>query len=350
MPFSAALDATRPFACHCRYCCCMCKRGWCPHVRSQEFFEKEEALGADEQPLMSPMTALTRLGSPRLQVETMFRKLKPSPSEVIDLSDLESPPKLNLPEFEAKCNTLATTGPAPSHADLLELMPPCLLSANTGERFLCAGSNPRSPVSLSVLNYKAPFFVKVVNRFLSSLAPHFKYTSFVVRDRCMSRPHRDCRNGAQPSLLVSLTPTQTHEGLWIQDPVGTHCREHLGSVIMGSTLSIYPKPIVFDARRRLHAGCPSPSRRVVLTAFSTMHVSILRPIDRWLLVEQGFPVPDPHDISQYLFETLHEPRVRQRTLLECLRMPVAERDVCEVIEICSESESGDSHHASLHIL
>ena len=114
-------------------------------------------------------------------------------------------------------------------------------------------------------------------------------------------------------------------------------------------MPIYPKPIVFDARRRLHAGCPSSRRRVVLTAFSTMHVSTLRPLDRWLLVEQGFQVPDPHDIGAYLLESLHEPRMRQRTLLECLRTPIAERDACEVIEICSESESGDSF-ASVHSL
>ena len=111
---------------------------------------------------------------------------------------------------------------------------------------------------------------------------------------------------------------------------------------MGSTLPIFPKPVIFDARRRLHAGCPSSRRRVVLTAFSTIHVSTLRPLDRWLLVEQGFQVPGSHDIGPYLFESLHEPRMRQRTLLECLMTPIAERDACEVIEICSESESDDS--------
>ena len=288
---------------------------------------------------------MVHAGSLGSQAQIMFRELRPSPSEVIDLSDLCPASKLSLVEFEDKCNLLATLGHVPTHSDLLELwdlMPLCLLSANAGERFLCAGSNPRSPVSLSVLNYKAPFFVKAINRFLSELAPHFKYTSFVVRDKCMSRPHRDCRNGPQLSLLVSLTPTQLHEGLWIQDSVGTDCREHLGNVIMGSTLPIFPKPAIFDARRRLHAGCPSSRRRVVLTAYSTIHVSTLRPLDRWLLVEQGFKVPDSRDISLYLYESLHEPRMRQRTLLECLTTPVAERDACEIIEICSDSESDDS--------
>ena len=194
-------------------------------------------------------------------------------------------------------------------------------------------------MSLSALNYKVPNFLKVVNRFLCSLAPHFRYTTFVVRDRCMSRPHRDCRNGPQPSLLVSLTPTRPHEGLWLQDPMGVHCKEHLGSLIMGSILPIYPRPLVFDARRRLHAGCPSIRRRVILPAFTTMHVSTLRPVDRWLLEEQGFQVPDPSDISRYLYETLHEPHLRQRTLEECLRLSVAERDACEVIEICSDAET-----------
>ena len=73
-----------------------------------------------------------------------------------------------------------------------------------------------------------------------------------------------------------------------------------------------------------------------------MHVSTLKPVDRWLLGEQGFQIPDPSDISRYLFETLHEPRMRQRTLQECLRLPVAERDSREVIEIYSDSDSSDS--------
>ena len=93
------------------------------------------------------------MGSLRLQQGIMFWELKPSPSEVIDLSDVEPSPKLSFPEFEAKCNTLVMTGATPTHAEVLALwdeMPPCLLSANVGERFLCAGSNPRSPVSLSV--------------------------------------------------------------------------------------------------------------------------------------------------------------------------------------------------------
>ena len=158
----------------------------------------------------------------------------------------------------------------------------------------------------------------------------------------MSRPHRDCRNGPQLSLLVSLTPTRVHEGLWLQDPVGVHCREHLGCEIMGSNLPIYPRPLVFDARRRLHAGCPSVRRRVVLAAFTTMHVSTLRPVDRWLLGEQGFQVPDPCDINRYMFETLHEPHMRQRTLDECLRLPITDRDSREVIEICSDAESPEN--------
>ncbi|CAE7856402.1 unnamed protein product [Symbiodinium microadriaticum] len=69
----------------------------------------------------------------------MFRELRPSPSEVIDLSDLCPAPKLSLVEFEDKCNLLATLGHVPTHSDLLELwdlMPLCLLSANAGERTL----------------------------------------------------------------------------------------------------------------------------------------------------------------------------------------------------------------------
>ena len=102
----------------------------------------------------------------------MFWGLKSSPLEAIELSDDEPLPKLNLPEFEAKCNTFVTAGTSPTHAEVLALwdeMPTSLLSENTGERFLCAGSNPRSPASLSVLTYKAPVFVKVVNRFLYNL-------------------------------------------------------------------------------------------------------------------------------------------------------------------------------------
>ena len=99
--------------------------------------------------------------------------------------------------------------------------------------------------------------------------------------------------------------------------------------------------MILDARNKLHAGCSEDRRRIILIAFTTLHISNMGLVNRWLLGEQGFPVPNSTDVQNYLHSSLHEVRLRQRTLTECLALPVDRRDKFDVIEIISEDVESD---------
>ena len=116
----------------------------------------------------------------------------------------------------------------PTRDEILELfamMPSSgLRRTNIGEgggvRYLVGGASPRSNSDILTLCTDNPFFTCAVNRFIYSIAPQHKDTSFVIRQGCSGVVHRDLRNGPFRSMIVNLSIGGEGEGLWLHDRLG----------------------------------------------------------------------------------------------------------------------------------
>ena len=87
--------------------------------------------------------------------------------------------------------------------------------------------------------------------------------------------------------------------MWIAHKDGLDMRMHNGAQITGFNLAAQNEPVIFDARRFLHASqeWPADTTRVVLIAWTVIHV---RTMPMHLVVElqkAGFPVPSEADLS-----------------------------------------------------
>ena len=114
--------------------------------------------------------------------------------------------------------------------------------------YVLAGASPRSRNTLVTHTSKFPMFVMVVNKFLASVCPQHVFTSYVIRQGCFSKVHRDLQNGPTGAAVVALSHEARGEGLWIQDKVGNVPKEHAGGIVMGTIHSLRD-PVLFDSRR-----------------------------------------------------------------------------------------------------
>ena len=117
----------------------------------------------------------------------------------------------------------------------------------------------------------------------------------------MSRePHRDTRNGPCGTYFQVLSEV-VGGGLWIAHKNGCIARSHNGAQVQGFDLEAKEVPVVFDARRCLHASQSwdktGLSKRVVLIAWTVIHVRTMSEQMLQQLRELGFPVPTESDLT-----------------------------------------------------
>ena len=208
-----------------------------------------------------------------------------------------------------------------------------------GVRYLVGGASPRSNSDILTLCTDNPFFTCVVNRFIYSIAPQHKYTSFVIRQGCSGVVHRDLRNGPFRSMIVNLSAGGEGEGLWVHDRLGDVMKNFGDRKLPGVVLPLN-SPVYLDARRHLHAGhVPSQSRapaRVILIAFSTLNLANLGRAPLLHLLSLGFPLPDhknPHyrcDMNDFQAPV----RLRQMSIEEAVEAAQQHphQDVIEVLD------------------
>ena len=191
----------------------------------------------------------------------------------------------------------------PSKDEILELfamMPASGLRRNTTAdggviRYLVSGASPRSNSDILTHCTDNPFFACAVNRYIFSIAPQHKYTSFVIRQGCSGVVHRDLRNGPFRSMIVNLSTGGEGDGLWLHDRLGSVMKTFGDQQLPGVVLPL-DSPVFIDARKHLHAGhVKHQSRaqaRVILIAFSALNLANLGSAARWKLLGLGFPLPD----------------------------------------------------------
>ena len=150
----------------------------------------------------------------------------------------------------------------PSREEILELflmMPVSGLrrtNASTGGgaevRFLVSGASPRSNADILSHCTDNPYFTCIVNRFIHTMAPSHKYTTYVIRQGCSGVVHRDVRNGPFRSMIVNLGIGGQGDGLWLHDRLGSIWKPFGGQVLPGVVLPL-DMPVFLDARKHLHA-------------------------------------------------------------------------------------------------
>ena len=217
-------------------------------------------------------------------------------------------------------------------------------ASNQVARYLVAGASPRSTGDILSLCSECPFFTILVNKYLQNVAPHHRFSTFVIRTGCVGRVHRDIRNGPHPSLVVCLSQSGHGDGIWLHDPLGKTFKDFEGKRLPGVVIPI-TEPFVFDAPRVLHAGhVAHPHRiqsRVVLIAFTTLTLTQLQVAPRAMLCGLGFPLPRPGDpYSHGPMNDFGAPcRGRQLTIREALNLSVIQTHPHDVIEVLDSQDS-----------
>ena len=220
---------------------------------------------------------------------------------------------------------------------------------NAPNLYVVAGANPRCRMNILTLSRNLPYFTQCVNRFLNRVAASHPYTNFVIRQGCVGTPHRDTRNAPFPTAILSLTKPSPGEGLWFQDILGRVYKTHNGVELAGTVVDL--KTVFYlNARKILHCGhvpnLQGASSRVILVAFTSIHVSTLH---EWCLHELktlNFPVPDDLTVHQALRGSVSGElgRLRQLTLKEAFSCPqelVDRHDVVELVGMSQEFSQPD---------
>ena len=158
--------------------------------------------------------------------------------------------------------------------DLFWMLPPRLFirgSTGGGVKHIVFGAIPRGGC-LAIATLKFPAVVQVFTKFLRTVCPRHLFTTFVLRQGCFGKPHKDRRNSEDFVLLALLSEFVAGSGLWIESSGGTVSLDNKGSPAFGKVVDI-SKPFRFDSRNTLHAGFVPPgtdaSKRVILVAFCT---------------------------------------------------------------------------------
>ena len=177
--------------------------------------------------------------------------------------------------------------------ELFWMLPPRLFirgSTGGGVKHIVFGANPRGGC-LAIATLKFPAVVQVFTKFLRTVCPRHLFTTFVLREGCFGKPHKDRKNSEDFVLLALLSEFVAGSGLWIESPGGTVSLDNKGSPAFGKVVDI-SKPFRFDSRNTLHAGFIPPgtdaSKRVILVAFCTKFPDDLNT----QLLNLGFNLPN----------------------------------------------------------
>ena len=238
-----------------------------------------------------------------------------------------------LPVESAAQNLLAQSPERPiSHADILNLWTlippnkrlrpkPSQVTNGTPESprnmtYVILGQSPRIPDHLTNLSFALKSTIEVINRFIQSWAPGFKYSTIAVIANGNKGPHRDLNNAEGLSFLTCLT-TQEGGDLWIQnDKGGDSAVQHHDKTLWGNIVQIKHQPILFPSRALIHSCTPwKGSTRVVLIAFNSLHARSLSTDHRSMLnLVWKVPAPSPEDLDRWRRQSC-----RQRELREYMR-------------------------------
>ena len=178
--------------------------------------------------------------------------------------------------------------------------PQSATASQTSPCVIYSGASPRSSSCLLNGTYGHPHLTRLVTSFIRSNCPQFCFTTFSIREELSREPHRDARNGPCGTYFQVLSQVRGG-GLWIAHKRGEVQRVHNGSLVWGFDLEAKNDPVIFDARRCLHASQPWDSsdvvKRVVLIAWTVIHIRTMPESMRQELQELGFPVPTLADLS-----------------------------------------------------
>ena len=208
-----------------------------------------------------------------------------------------------------------------------------------GSRYVVGGASPRSRRTLLTHSTLLPIFNTMVTKYIRSVCPQHKFTTYVLRTGVLDKPHRDTKNAPLPSFIQALrTPNPDLDGLWVQDPMGTTFKVHEGSMLRGTVIPLN-EPFIFQPRSVLHAGFVGQSSeslgRLILVAFSTIHASVLSESTQSELKDLGFHIPSAGDFQCALHGSVSGdyPRLRQLTLQEALRTDASVLDRHDVVAL-----------------
>ena len=131
--------------------------------------------------------------------------------------DLPNCPATRRVEKAALC--LLRKSEPPCKQDLLRLfnmLHPRELKTSAFGSYVLAGASPRSRDVCVTHTGRFPLFVMVVTKFIASVYPQHVFTSYVIRQGCYSKVHRDLQNGPTGAAKVALSNEGNGEGLWIR--------------------------------------------------------------------------------------------------------------------------------------
>ena len=148
-----------------------------------------------------------------------------------------------------------------------------------------------SSTSLLIGTMNHPQLTRTITAYITHMKPEVRFTTFAIREDLPRGPHRDVRNG--PCGTFQNINKVPGGGLWIAHKEGSVVREHCGKSVKGIYLEADTTPIIFDARRFLHASghWSEGHSRIVLIAWSVIHARTLSPEIVSQLQDCGFPVP-----------------------------------------------------------
>ena len=180
------------------------------------------------------------------------------------------------------------------------------------------GASPRSSTRLLNGTHVHPQLLDMLVSFVRQHAPQFVFTTIALRLDSQRPPHRDIRNGPFSTFFQVLTEISRGGGLWIADTSGQSFRRHNGHSVPGISFQAQTSPVIFDARRRLHATEPwTGEPRLVIIAWTVIHFNTLEASIKSELRERRFPLP--RDES---------PRVLESSLLTPLKPATSSSHPC----------------------
>ena len=139
-----------------------------------------------------------------------------------------------------------------------------------------------------------PLSVQVVTRFISKVAPSFRFSSFVLIDGVESPVHKDVRNSVLPNLVIPLSSFQGGEVV-VEFCDGSDSLSVQGQCVPAVALPVNCHPVLFSASRFFHAVRPAQGRRVVVAAYCLQSAHFLHQDLANQLYALGFCLPRSSD-------------------------------------------------------
>ena len=159
-----------------------------------------------------------------------------------------------------------------------------------------------------------PAVVKAAVAWLKAKAPAATFSAIAIYSNVCAPMHRDMNNlKGSLNYVVPLTSFRDG-GIWVQSNEGRVVRTTPQGKARGEVLPVCDGAIQFDAHC-FHCTLPWVGSRVVLIGFTPAHLNKLKPEERQVLLDLGFPLPGSlPEVSQVVTPECDEPsrkRARQ---------------------------------------